>query len=91
MVKITDKYYMNAEKKCYVLQEKTIVKDEKSSNFGKVEYDTIGYYTTIESLLEGVLKFMTREEIKNNDLSFKQLIKYINEQKEIIKALNVEI
>lgn len=38
MVKITDRFYINATTNCYTLQEKTTVQDENSENYGKGIY-----------------------------------------------------
>ena len=35
MIKITDRFYINATTNCYILQEKTTVQDENSKNYGK--------------------------------------------------------
>ena len=70
MIKITDRFYINASSTCYTLQEKTTVKDEQSKNYGQEIFKDLGYYTTLESCLKGFLKAVTREfiskEEKNN-------------------------
>ena len=38
MVKITDRFYINATANCYSLQEKTKIKDKNSKNFGQDIY-----------------------------------------------------
>ena len=35
MIKVTDRFYINANSNCYTLQEKTKVQDENSKNWGK--------------------------------------------------------
>ena len=53
MVKITDRFYINATTNCYILQEKTKIKDENSKNYGQEVFKDLGYYTTIDSCLKG--------------------------------------
>lgn len=48
MIKITDRFYINANSNCYVLQEKTTVQDENSKNYGQEVFKDLGYYTTNE-------------------------------------------
>ena len=35
MVKITDRFYIEADSRCYILKEKTTVKNEESENYRK--------------------------------------------------------
>jgi len=43
MIKITDRFYINANTNSYVLQEKTTVKDEQSKNYGQEIFKDLGY------------------------------------------------
>ena len=63
MIKINDRFYIDADTSCYKLQEKTTVQDETSKNFGQEVFKDLGYYTTLESCLNGILKTLTREYI----------------------------
>lgn len=38
MIKVNDRFYINANTNCYTLQEKTTVKDETSKNYGQDVY-----------------------------------------------------
>ena len=55
MVKINERFYINADTNCYKLQEKTTVQDENSKNFGQEVFKDLGYYSTLESCLNGIL------------------------------------
>ena len=81
MIKIDDRFYINATTNCYSLQEKTTIKDEKSKNFGQELFRDLGYYTTIEDCLNGFLKVKTREYIS------KETINTIQDLKKEIKKL----
>lgn len=92
MIKLTDRFYINANCNCYVLQEKTKVQDPKSKNYGKEIYKDLGYYTTLENCLKGILKTVTREFIsKAEEKDITELLKEINQQNDFIKSLNVNI
>ncbi len=92
MIKITDRFYISANTNCYVLQEKAIVKDEKSQNFGKEIFKDLGYYTTIESCLKGILKVTTREYIGKEEInSIYELIEQIKEAEKYLHSLKLDI
>lgn len=82
MIQITDRFYLNANSNCYVLQEKTTVKDESSKNYGQEIFKDLGYYTTLEGALKGILKIGTREYIS------KEQINTICELEEVINNTN---
>ena len=56
MIKITDKFYIDATTSCYILQEKSTIQDEESKNYGKEVFKEVGYYTSIEGCLKGLEK-----------------------------------
>lgn len=92
MIKVTDRFYINANSNCYILQEKTKVQDVKSENYGNEIYKDLGYYTTLESCLQGILKTVTRELIsKNEESSIKELLAQIKLQNDFIKSLNLNV
>ena len=92
MIKVTDRFYINANSNCYIWQEKTKVQDVKSENYGNEIYKDLGYYTTLESCLQGILKTVTREFIsKNEESSIKELLAQIKLQNDFIKSLNLNV
>lgn len=92
MIKVTDKYYVTANTNCYVLQEKGIVQDENSKNFGQEVFKDIGYYTSLESCLKGILKANTREYIsKDTTNTLQELINYIKSIEDYINSLNLKV
>ena len=91
MIKITDKFYINATTNCYILQEKMIIQDENSKNYGKEVFKEIGYYTSIEGCLKGVEKANTREFIsKEEENTMQDLIKEIHKTNELIECMNLK-
>ena len=92
MIKVTDRFYINASSNCYTLQEKTTVQDEKSSNYGKEIFKDLGYYTTLESCLQGILKTTIREFIaQEQENSLKELVSQVKMQTEFLKNLKLDI
>lgn len=90
MIKVTDRFYINATANCYTLQEKTIVKDTKSENYGKETYKDLGYYSTLENCLQGILKVVTREYIsREEENSINELLKEIKRANEYLASLNI--
>lgn len=92
MIKITDRFYINANTNSYVLQEKTTVKDEQSKNYGQEIFKDLGYYTTLESCLKGFLKTITREYInKEEKNNLNELLEEVKKQNEFIESLKLNI
>lgn len=92
MIKVTDRFYINASSTCYTLQERTTIQDEKSKNYGNEVYKDLGYYVSIESCLKGILKVTTREFIgKEEENTVKELLEYIKSQDELIKSFKLDV
>ena len=92
MIKVIDRFYINASSNCYTLQEKTTVQDEKSQNYGKEIFKDLGYYTTLENCLQGILKTTTREFIaQEQENSIKELLIQVKMQTEFLKNLKLDI
>ena len=66
--------------------------NEKSKNFGQELFRDLGYYTTIESCIKGILKTTTREFIsKGTENDLKDLLKFIEEENKYLKSLKLDI
>lgn len=90
MVKITDRFYINATSNCYTLQEKTTVQDENSENYGKEIYKDLGYYTSLKNCLQGILKTTTREFLaQEQENSVKELTEQVKLQNDFLKSLKL--
>ena len=90
MIRINDKYYIDADSKNYTLKEKTTVtsKDGTESEVFK----ELGYYTTIESLFNGLLKTELREFISESDsANIEALLKKLKELEKFIKDKMKEV
>ena len=90
MVKVTDKYYIDADSHCYRLQEKVTIQDEESKIFGKEVFRDLGYYSSIENCLNGVLKLLTREYVsKETENSLKELLVEIKSLRQYLENLHL--
>ena len=92
MIKVTDKYYITANTNCYTLQEKTTIQDEQSKNYGQEVFKDLGYYTSLESCLNGILKANTREYISKSETNtLQELIQEIRNIDNYIKSLDLKV
>ena len=92
MIKVTDRFYINANSNCYVLQEKTKVQNPKSENYEKEIYKDLGYYTTLENCLKGILKTVTREYVnRNEENTIKELLMQIKLSNDFLESLKLNI
>lgn len=89
MIKISDRFYINATVNCYTLQEKTTIKDAESKNYGQAIFREIGYYTTLKDCIKGILKVKTREFIRKEEVN--SLHELLEEIKRIDKSLQETI
>ncbi|MCI7633940.1 MAG: hypothetical protein MSS80_07955 [Mollicutes bacterium] len=91
MIKIDDKFFIDADSNSYTLKEKDKIQDKKSKNYGEEVFRDRGYYVTLEGVLNGYLKAQTREFVQNNEADIKELIKEIKKQTEFVKKLNLKV
>lgn len=92
MIKVTNRFYINANSNCYVLQEKTKVQNPKSENYGKEIYKDLGYYTTLENCLKGIKKTVTREYVsRNEENTIKELLMQIKLSNDFLESLKLNI
>lgn len=91
MIKIDDKFFIDADSNCYTLKEKSIIQDKKSKSYGEEVLRDKGYYVTLEGVLNGYLKAQTREFVQNNEADIKELIKEIKKQTKYIEKLNLKV
>lgn len=91
MIKIDNKFFIDADSNSYTLKEKDKIQDKKSKNYGEEVFRDRGYYVTLEGVLNGYLKAQTREFVQNNEADIKELIKEIKKQTEFVKKLNLKV
>ena len=61
MIILDDKYIITADENNYRLEIKSTVQEATSKNYGKEITTVQGYYSTIESALNGYIKARTRK------------------------------
>lgn len=77
MIKINEKYFIDADNNNFVLKEYLGTRLNKKTNEKEDAYEIWGYYNTIESTLNGLVKkelrkFISKQEINSlNDLQQK--------------------
>jgi hypothetical protein len=77
MIKINEKYFIDADNNNFVLKEYLGKRLNKKTNEKEDAYEIWGYYNTIESALKGLVKrelrkFISKQEINSlNDLQQK--------------------
>jgi hypothetical protein len=92
MIKINERYYIDADTHCYVLREKKQIQDESSKNYGNYIYKDLGYYVTIEQAINGFIKKALREYISTEDeKSIADLKKEFKKLQDFIKKLDLDI
>ena len=92
MIKINDRFYIKADTNNYTLAEKTTIQDEGSKNFGQEIFKDLGYYTTLESCLKGLITVETRQFISKETINeIKDLKAKIKEIKDFVEKLNLKI
>jgi hypothetical protein len=92
MVKVTEKYYIDADSKNYVIKEKYQVQDEKSENYGADRYKEIAYCTSLKDAIDRVLTLNVRSFIsKSEQADLKELVAEVRRQTEYIESLKLDV
>lgn len=92
MIKINEIYYIDADTSNYTLKEKSTIQDEKSPNFGKETFKDVGYFSSLEHLLNCLLKKELRQFIgKEEEKTIKDMLEEIKRLREYIKSLKLDI
>lgn len=86
MIKISDKYYISADNKNYILQEQSTVKDENSKNFGKIVYKDLGYFGKVEEVIRYIIELQIRQYVAKDKIN--SLEQLLNKIKRIEKDIN---
>lgn len=90
MIKIDEKYFITADANQYVLKKNFIGKDKDGNN--KESESVLGYYSSVPSCLQGYIRIAEREKVADNSIqTIKELIKFHNDCKEIVKRLLEEV
>lgn len=74
MIKINEKFVIDADENQFVLKELGTVQDEKSKNFGEETQTVLGYFSIIENALTHLEKVLLRRAIKIKDYTLKEAV-----------------
>lgn len=77
MIKINDDYYIDVDRFGYTVK----IDKHKTDKKGNGIFETVGYFSTIESAIKGVIDSMNVKQLSDGVYSLKQAL-------EIIKANN---
>lgn len=87
MIKINDTYFITADTHNYILQEKKINKNKEGEKEERLV--NIGYYTTIDNAVKGLLKKEMRKYVAKNTIQ--TLKDAVNEFEKIEKKITSSI
>ncbi len=87
MVKVNEDFYIDSDPYSYILKQKAIRTDGK--NKGEEYLEILGYYTSFESAIKGLIKYLVKSKIgKSEIITLKEAVKEIkNTEKEITGLL----
>jgi len=55
MIQLSEDYTLSADSMNIILHQRKVNQKEGSKNYGKEYYSTIGYYSSVEALLKGLI------------------------------------
>lgn len=78
MIRVTDKYGIDMDSDNYILVN-IGVRGEKSKKKGEEYQKTIGYYTTLESALEAVVRCTEKDYLSKEDIDLQQAVSVVKQ------------
>lgn len=91
MVHLVEDFYIDSDPNNYILRQKMVIKNKESKNYGQETFKDLGYYTDLETLLKGFVKFKGREFCMKKNKEIKDLIEEIRKQQKFIEELNLKV
>ena len=88
MIKINKKWYIDADKRCYILCKKT-KRIDKETGEEIVIFTDKSFHPSVSSALSAFVKKMQLQEVRTNDMKIEEAIERFNKiEKVIIKSGN---
>lgn len=88
MIKINKKWYIDADKRCYILCKKT-KRIDKETGKEIVTFTDKSYHPSVSSALSAFVKKMQLREVRINNMKIDEAIERFNQIEEIIiKSVN---
>ena len=69
MVRVTKNFFIDGEENCFVVYERKVNKES-----GKETKKSVGFYSTIDSALNGIFKILSRRAIHKYDMNLEEAI-----------------
>jgi hypothetical protein len=85
MIKLTDSYFIDADKYQYILKE-IVTRTNKKDNSTYEAETTVGFYRDVTSCIKSCLNSILRDKISNNKIT--DLNTYMNQIQTIYDKLN---
>ena len=74
MLKINNRFRVDADDHQFMLKEFSKVQDKESKNYGKETSNVIGYFTTIEGALSYLEKLLLRRAVNKKNYNLKTIV-----------------
>ena len=88
MIKINKQWYIDADKRCYILCKKT-KRIDKETGEEIVIFTDKSFHPSVSAALSAFIKKMQLQEVKTNDMKLDEAIERFNKiEKIIIKSVN---
>ena len=87
MIKISDRWVIDADSMCYILKETKI--NQKGNNVGKEREEVKGYFSSVPEALKRIYDTEVMEKVSSTDLDLKSAIDEMNAIRErVIQDIN---
>lgn len=87
MIKISDRWVIDADSMCYILKETKI--NQKGNNVGKERQEIKGYFSSIPEALKRIYDTEVMEKVADTDFDLKSVIGEINAIRErVVQDIN---
>lgn len=87
MLKLKNNYILDSDGRSYTLRRKT----DKTNKKGNQIILTCGYYSDLETSIQGYLSRLLLDEINNRDMDAKELTTYLKELRDEVRNVRKEV
>lgn len=74
MIKINDKFGIDADEHNFILKEFSTIQDVNSKNYGADTESILGYYPNLASAVNGLEKILSKRAIRIKDYTLKEAV-----------------
>ena len=83
MIKLGERWIVDADTMCYILKEKKVI--QRGDNAGNERIEINGYFSSIPEALKRIYDTEVMEKIANNDYDLKSAIAEMHSIREMVK------